>query len=49
MIIVVNFLTTNTTPCLVLRFEAKDNTALIEIQEKFKQWLQSCEIPANAL
>jgi len=39
----------NTTPCLVLRFEAKDNTALIEIQEKFKQWLQSCEIPANAL
>jgi len=39
----------NTTPCLVLRFEAKDNTTLIEIQEKFKQWLQSCEIPANAL
>ena len=30
----------NTTPCLVLRFEAEDVTSLKEIQEKFKKWLQ---------
>ena len=30
----------NTTPCLVLRFEAEDDTLLKEIQEKFKNWLQ---------
>ena len=30
----------NTTPCLVLRFEAEDVTSLNEIQEKFKNWLQ---------
>ena len=30
----------NTTPCLVLRFEAEDDTSLKEIQEKFKNWLQ---------
>ena len=30
----------NTTPCLVLRFEAEDVTSLKEIQEKFKNWLQ---------
>ena len=39
----------NTTPCLVLRFEAKDNTALIDIQEKFKKWLESCDISAENL
>ena len=39
----------NTTPCLVLRFEAKDNTALIDIQEKFKKWLESCGISADDL
>jgi phosphomannomutase/phosphoglucomutase len=39
----------NTTPCLVLRFEAKDNTALIDIQEKFKKWLESCDISVDDL
>ena len=39
----------NTTPCLVLRFEAKDHTALIDIQEKFKKWLESCNISADDL
>ena len=39
----------NTTPCLVLRFEAKDNTALIDIQEKFKNWLESCDISVDDL
>ena len=39
----------NTTPCLVLRFEAKDHTTLIDIQEKFKKWLESCDIPAENL
>ena len=39
----------NTTPCLVLRFEAKDNTALIDIQEKFKNWLEFCDISADDL
>ena len=39
----------NTTPCLVLRFEAKDHTALIDIQEKFKNWLESCDISADDL
>jgi phosphomannomutase/phosphoglucomutase len=39
----------NTTPCLVLRFEAKDNTALIDIQEKFKKWLESCNISVDDL
>ena len=27
----------NTTPCLVLRFEAEDETSLAEVQEKFRQ------------
>jgi len=39
----------NTTPCLVLRFEAKDHTALIDIQEKFKKWLESSNISADDL
>ena len=39
----------NTTPCLVLRFEAKDHTALIDIQEKFKKWLESCDISVDDL
>ena len=39
----------NTTPCLVLRFEAKDNTAIIDIREKFKKWLESCDISVDDL
>ncbi|RUA04127.1 MAG: phosphomannomutase/phosphoglucomutase [Gammaproteobacteria bacterium] len=31
----------NTTPCLVLRFEADDKKTLTEIQEKFRIWLGS--------
>ncbi|SFV85378.1 Phosphoglucosamine mutase [hydrothermal vent metagenome] len=30
----------NTTPCLVLRFEADDEKTLLEIQDKFKDWLR---------
>lgn len=39
----------NTTPCLVLRFEAKNNAALIGIQEKFKKWLKSSGISSANL
>ena len=39
----------NTTPCLVLRFEAKNNVALIGIQEKFKKWLKSSGISSANL
>ncbi|WXT99962.1 MAG: Phosphomannomutase/phosphoglucomutase [Catillopecten margaritatus gill symbiont] len=35
----------NTTPCLVLRFEADDEKTLIEIQQKFKVWLNNNDIP----
>ena len=34
----------NTTPCLVLRFEADDEKTLKEIQEKFRIWLESNDI-----
>ena len=39
----------NTTPCLVLRFEAKNNVALIGIQEKFNKWLKSSGISSANL
>ena len=39
----------NTTPCLVLRFEAKNNAALIGIQEKFNKWLKSSGISSANL
>lgn len=34
----------NTTPCLVLRFEADDEKTLKEIQAKFKDWLNNNDI-----
>jgi phosphomannomutase/phosphoglucomutase len=34
----------NTTPCLVLRFEADNKTTLEEIQEKFKIWFEENDI-----
>ncbi|ABL02214.1 phosphomannomutase [Candidatus Ruthia magnifica str. Cm (Calyptogena magnifica)] len=34
----------NTTPCLVLRFEADDEKILKKIQEKFKAWLKNNDI-----
>ncbi|MGE4570281.1 MAG: phosphomannomutase/phosphoglucomutase [Gammaproteobacteria bacterium] len=37
----------NTTPCLVLRFEANNQQALSKIQETFKSWLESSDIPTN--
>ena len=37
----------NTTPCLVLRFEANDQQTLSKIQETFKSWLESNDIPTN--
>ena len=39
----------NTTPCLVLRFEAEDNAALKGVQEKFKKWLKSNGVPSDNL
>ena len=39
----------NTTPCLVLRFEADDVNTLNIIQEKFKIWLEKNNINANNL
>ncbi|MEC7595685.1 MAG: phosphomannomutase/phosphoglucomutase [Pseudomonadota bacterium] len=39
----------NTTPCLVLRFEANNYKELIKIQEKFKKWLESSGISADTL
>jgi phosphomannomutase/phosphoglucomutase len=39
----------NTTPCLVLRFEAIDNEALLEIKIKFKEWLKSNSIFTDSL
>jgi len=39
----------NTTPCLVLRFEAEDNAALKRVQEKFKKWLKSSGVPSDNL
>ncbi len=37
----------NTTPCLVLRFEADDEKTLGNIQEKFKVWLADNDITAD--
>ncbi len=34
----------NTTPCLVLRFEADNQKTLEEIQEKFRIWLENNDI-----
>jgi len=34
----------NTTPCLVLRFEADDQRTLEEIQTKFRTWLENNDI-----
>ena len=39
----------NTTPCLVLRFEAEDNAALKGVQEKFKKWLKTNGVPSDNL
>ena len=37
----------NTTPCLVLRFEANNQQTLNNIQATFKSWLESNDIPTN--
>jgi phosphomannomutase/phosphoglucomutase len=37
----------NTSPCLVLRFEADDEKTLGNIQEKFKVWLADNDITAD--
>lgn len=37
----------NTTPCLVLRFEADDQQTLDSIQTTFKSWLKNNDIPTN--
>jgi len=34
----------NTTPCLVLRFEADNQKILEEIQTKFRTWLENNDI-----
>jgi phosphomannomutase/phosphoglucomutase len=39
----------NTTPCLVLRFEANDDEALKEIKSKFKDWLKIYNISTENL
>jgi len=39
----------NTTPCLVLRFEANNDAELIKIKEKFKKWLESSGISTVTL
>ncbi len=39
----------NTTPCLVLRFEANDNELLGEIKTKFIQWLEFNSISTGSL
>jgi len=39
----------NTTPCLVLRFEADDEKNLNKIQQEFKIWLERNNINANNL
>ena len=38
----------NTTPCLVLRFEANNIKLLNQIQNDFKDWLTRNNISANA-
>jgi len=37
----------NTTPCLVLRFEADDQKMLNSIQTTFKSWLENNDIPTS--
>jgi len=37
----------NTTPCLVLRFEANDQKMLNSIQTTFKSWLENNDIPTS--
>ena len=39
----------NTTPCLVLRFEASDDKTLNEIKSKFKDWLETNNISTKNL
>tara|TARA_B110000305_G_scaffold46382_1_gene49356 strand:+ start:173 stop:1546 length:1374 start_codon:yes stop_codon:yes gene_type:complete len=39
----------NTTPCLVLRFEATDYMLLDEIKMKFVKWLNSNNIPSDSI
>ena len=39
----------NTTPCLVLRFEASDDKTLKEIKNKFKDWLETNNISTKNL
>ena len=39
----------NTTPCLVLRFEGDSEIALNKIKERFKKWLEVSCIPADNL
>ena len=39
----------NTTPCLVLRFEATDCKLLDEIKMKFVKWLDSNNIPSDSI
>ena len=39
----------NTTPCLVLRFEADDKETLENIQAKFRAWLERNSIPTKNL
>jgi len=37
----------DTTPCLVLRFEADNQKTLEEIQIKFRTWLEANDIPTK--
>ena len=37
----------NTTPCLVLRFEADNQSTLDKIQQQFKTWLESNQIATD--
>jgi len=39
----------NTTPCLVLRFEGNDNEALNSIKSQFKDWLETNNISTKTL
>jgi phosphomannomutase/phosphoglucomutase len=39
----------NTTPCLVLRFEGNDQEALKSIKSQFKDWLEKNNISTKSL
>ena len=39
----------NTTPCLVLRFEAETEVSLKRIREKFREWLEMTGIDSKAI